>query len=116
MVTTVRHVEEICTSLPRAQLGFPFGADAAVWKVDGRIFAIVMLRREPPWLNLKCDPDLAEQLRVSYPAIRPGWHMNKRHWNTLVLDGTLPGTMVRELVEDSYDLVVAISSRRRSRS
>jgi predicted DNA-binding protein (MmcQ/YjbR family) len=76
--------------------------------VNGKMFALCQLGREPPLrLNLKCEPDLAEQLRAAHPAILPGWHMNKRHWNTVVLDGSLPRRMLLDLIEDSYDLVVA---------
>jgi predicted DNA-binding protein (MmcQ/YjbR family) len=74
------------------------------------------LDRSPLEVSLKCGPDLALQLRASYPAIRPGYHLNKRHWNTLTLDGSLPEQLVRDLIEDSYDLVVsALPARERDR-
>ncbi len=84
------------------------------FKVGGKIFAIT---RFEGTISLKCEPDLAEQLRQTYPEIRPGYHLNKRHWNTIALDGSLADTMVRDLIEDSYALIVAAlpSSRRPSR-
>jgi predicted DNA-binding protein (MmcQ/YjbR family) len=71
------------------------------------MFALSALGRQPLSVNLKCEPGLAEELRDAYPAVRPGWHMNKRHWNTVDLDGTIPDATVRQMIEDSYDLVVA---------
>jgi predicted DNA-binding protein (MmcQ/YjbR family) len=86
---------------------FPFGPEHSVFKVGGKMFAISALERAPLEVSTKCEPELAVQLRDTYPAIRPGYHLNKRHWNTITLDGSLPDRMVRDLVEDSYDLVVA---------
>jgi predicted DNA-binding protein (MmcQ/YjbR family) len=91
---------------------FPFSPDTSVFKVGGKVFAISALGREPLAVSVKCEPELAAQLRHTYPAIRPGYHLNKRHWNTIVLDGTLPDQLVRDLVEDSYDLVVSALPRR----
>ena len=78
----------------------------SVFKVEGKMFALSRLDGEPLEVSLKCEPALAEQLRLSYPAIRPGYHLNKRHWNTVTLDGSLDDRMVRDMVEDSWDLVV----------
>ena len=78
-----------------------------MFKVGGKMFALSALDRTPLEVSVKCEPELAEALRRSYPAIRPGYHLNKRHWNTITLDGTLPDRLVRDLVEDSYDLVVS---------
>ncbi|MFI8181495.1 MmcQ/YjbR family DNA-binding protein [Actinacidiphila glaucinigra] len=86
---------------------FPRNPEVTVFKVGGRIFAISALGGEPLKVSLKCEPDLAVRLRAEHAAIAPGWHLNKRHWNTVTLDGSLPDAMVCELVEDSYDLVVA---------
>ena len=90
-----------------AENPFPRDREVTVFKVGGKIFAISALGGEPLKVSLKCEPDLAVRLRAEHPAIVPGWHLNKRHWNTVTLDGSLPDAMVRELVEDSYDLVVA---------
>jgi predicted DNA-binding protein (MmcQ/YjbR family) len=91
---------------------FPFSPDTSVFKVGGKVFAISALDREPLAVSVKCEPELAAQLRHTYPAIRPGYHLNKRHWNTIVLDGTLPDQLVRDLVEDSYDLIVSALPKR----
>jgi predicted DNA-binding protein (MmcQ/YjbR family) len=86
---------------------FPFGPDASVFKVAGKMFALSALDRTPLECSLKCEPEIAVALRRGYAAIRPGYHLNKRHWNTITLDGSLPDDLVRDLIEDSYDLVVA---------
>jgi predicted DNA-binding protein (MmcQ/YjbR family) len=91
---------------------FPFGPESSVFKVAGKMFALSALERSPLEVSVKCEPDLAVALRDSYPAIRAGYHLNKRHWNTVTLDGSLPDQLVRDLVEDSYDLVVSALPRR----
>jgi predicted DNA-binding protein (MmcQ/YjbR family) len=96
-----------CLALPGAVEEFPFGDEVSVFKVGGKMFALCSLDDEPLQLSVKCEPDLAAQLRASYPAIAPGYHLNKRHWNTITLDGSLPDQMVTDLLCDSYDLVVA---------
>jgi predicted DNA-binding protein (MmcQ/YjbR family) len=100
-----------CLALPGATEEFPFDAENSVFKVAGKIFAISRLDGRPLRVSVKCDPGLAEQLRASYPAITPGYHLNKRHWNTIVLDGSVPDAMVRDMIEDSYDLVVSALPR-----
>jgi predicted DNA-binding protein (MmcQ/YjbR family) len=85
----------------------PFGPEHSVFKVAGKMFALSALERRPLELSLKCEPELADPLRQTYAAIRPGYHLNKRHWNTITLDGSLPDPFLRDLIEDSYDLVVA---------
>jgi predicted DNA-binding protein (MmcQ/YjbR family) len=100
-----------CLAMPGATEEFPFNPENSVFKVAGKIFALSPLGAEPLRISLKCDPALAEQLRASHPAITPGYHLNKRHWNTIVLDGSVPDRMLRDMIEDSYDLVVASLSR-----
>jgi predicted DNA-binding protein (MmcQ/YjbR family) len=100
-----------CLALPGATEEFPFDAENSVFKVAGKIFAISRLDGRPLRVSVKCDPGLAEQLRAGYPAITPGYHLNKRHWNTVVLDGSVPDAMVRDMIEDSYDLVVSALPR-----
>ena len=95
-----------CLSFPAAVEEFPFSPGVSVFKVGGKMFALSALDREPLQVSLKCEPELAEQLRLSYPAIAPGYHLNKRHWNTVTLDGSLDDRMVADMIEDSYDLVV----------
>lgn len=96
-----------CLRLPEAVEGYPFGDEAAVFTVCGKMFALVSLSGPEGSVNLKCDPELAEALRGQFPAVTPGYHMNKRHWNTVALDGSVPDTTLTEWLEDSYDLVVA---------
>jgi predicted DNA-binding protein (MmcQ/YjbR family) len=91
---------------------FPFGPAHSVYKVAGKMFALSALDGTPLEVSLKCEPELAHGLRDSYPAIRPGYHLNKRHWNTITLDGSLPDQLVRDLIEDSYDLVVSALPKR----
>jgi len=95
-----------CLSLPGAEETTPFGPDALVYKVGGKMFAVTDPDDHPPRINLKCDPERALELRDTYPGIRPGWHMNKRHWNTIHLD-EVPTALVMDLVKHSYELVVA---------
>ena len=96
-----------CLARPGVTEEFPFTATTSVFKVAGKMFALSTLRSRPLKVSVKCDPELAAQLRISYPAIAPGYHLNKRHWNTITLDGSLEDKFVREMLEDSYDLVVA---------
>ena len=80
----------LCMGFAGAEETYPFSAEASVFKVRGKIFAIAHLTAEPPRISLKCEPDLAVQLRTDHPAITPGYHLNKRHWNTVAVDGSLP--------------------------
>ena len=96
-----------CLSLPQALEDFPFGDEVSVFKVGGKMFAACRLDQRPLQLSVKCDPDLAMRLRADHPAITAGYHMNKRHWNTITIDGSLDDQMVVDLLEDSYHLVVA---------
>ncbi|MET9963167.1 MmcQ/YjbR family DNA-binding protein [Streptomyces sp. NPDC006326] len=103
---TPAELRALCLGFNAAVEEFPFNAETSVFKVLGKMFALSALDAVPLKVNLKCEPELAVRLRAEYEAIVPGWHMNKRHWNTVTVGG-LPEAMVRELVEDSYDLVVA---------
>jgi predicted DNA-binding protein (MmcQ/YjbR family) len=100
-------LKALCLGFPGAVEDFPFGEEVSVFKVGGKMFAASHLDAEPLQVSLKCDPEIALQLRASYPAIAPGYHLNKRHWNTVTIDGSLPDQMLSELLTDSYDLVVA---------
>lgn len=86
---------------------FPFDTVTLAAKVGGKIFALVLTDVEPLWLNLKCRPEQAEILRELYPAVRPGYHMNKCHWNTVILDGSLGDDDIRDMIDESYRLVLA---------
>ncbi|MCP9950669.1 MmcQ/YjbR family DNA-binding protein [Actinomadura madurae] len=91
-----------CLAKPGAAEDYPFGDEVAVFKVAGRMFALVPLGAEPGSVSLKCDPDLAADLRRRYNAVAPGYHLNKRHWNTVTLDGSVPGEEVLEMIDHSY--------------
>ncbi len=88
-----------------AEETFPFGPDTSVFKVRGKMFALSALEAESLRVSLKCEPQLAVALREAHAAVLPGYHLNKRHWNTVVIDGSLSEKMVRDMIEDSYDLV-----------
>ena len=100
-----------CAARPGAVEDYPFGDEVAVFKVAGRMFALVPLGETPGSISLKCDPDLAVALRGRHAGITPGYHLSKRHWNTVTLDGSVPDEEVLELIEHSYDLVVARLTR-----
>jgi predicted DNA-binding protein (MmcQ/YjbR family) len=105
-------LHSLCLGFAGAYEERPFGPSTTTFKVGGRIFALSALEDEPLRVSLKCEPELADQLRISYPEIVPGYHLDKRHWNTVALDGALPDDLVRDMVEDSYDLVVEQLPRR----
>lgn len=94
---------------PEVVENFPFGSESRVYKVKHKMFATLALGKnsEHYWLNLKCDPAEALELREKYPAIIPGYHMNKKHWNTLILDGSIPTEEVQRLIDNSFMLVVS---------
>jgi predicted DNA-binding protein (MmcQ/YjbR family) len=115
-------LRKICLSFPGAFEDFPFGPETSVFKVrahvsggarhEAKMFAASAMDPGNWSVSLKCEPALAEQLRAAHPEITGAWHMNKTHWNGVRLDGALPDAMVRDMVEDSYDLVVATLSRK----
>ena len=92
--------------LPEAREGFPFGPDVAVMKIGDKMFATLALHEGSPRSNLKCDPDEALMLRDIFTGVIPGYHMNKRHWNTLLLDGSVPRGETERMIDSSYTLVV----------
>ncbi|MFJ5087234.1 MmcQ/YjbR family DNA-binding protein [Streptomyces sp. NPDC088674] len=97
----------LCLSFNAAVEEFPFNPETSVFKVNAKVFALTDLGAEPLTVSLKCEPEEAVRLREAHPdVVVPGWHLNKRHWNTVTV-GELPAARVREMVEDSYDLVVA---------
>ena len=108
MPSTLRdRVIAVCLAKPGAREDYPFGDDVAVFKLAGRMFALLRMDVTPEWLNLKCEPHLAVALREQYDAIKPGYHANKRHWNTVVLDGSVPENELLDMIDDSYRLVSA---------
>ena len=107
-----RALRSLCLGFAGAVEERPFGPETTTFKVAGKIFAISALEREPLNVSLKCDPELVPDLRAAHPAIGPGYHLDKRHWNTVAIDGSLDDGFLRDLVEDSYDLVVSKLPRR----
>ena len=102
----VEAFREYCLKKARVTEGMPFGETVVVFKVAGKMFALASLDEIPTTANLKCDPDLALELRDRYEQVRPGYHMNKKHWNTVELGTGLADTEVSKMIDHSYDLVV----------
>lgn len=109
-------LREHCLAFPGAVETFPFGPETSVFKVEGKMFALSRLAGTPLSVSVKCEPALAEQLRQMHEAVTPGYHLNKKHWNTVALDGSLPEQTIKDMVEDSYDLVVSRLSASRRRA
>ena len=107
---TPAQLRRFCLGLEDAEETFPFGAETSVFKVRGKMFALVALRRKPLQVSVKCEPELGEQLRGTYDEIAPGYHLNKRHWLTITCGGAAPDELVRELVGGSYELVAPRAS------
>src|ERR1700757_835160 len=105
-VMDLAQFRECCLSKPCATEGTPFGPDVFVFKVAGKMFALAALNKLPPTVNLKCDPDLALDLRDRYEQVRPGYHMNKKHWNTIEIECGIPAVELRKMIDHSYDLVI----------
>lgn len=103
-----KDVEEYLLSMPNARLDYPFGEGVAVYKVGDKMFALVKEGGSPVQLSLKCDPQLAVLLREKYESILPGYHLNKKHWNTLLLTGQLEWNEVQDLIRHSYNLVAGL--------
>src|SRR5258705_370741 len=97
---------EYCLSKPGAVEETPFGPDTLVFKVGGKIFALAALDEVPTTVNLKCEPDLALDLRDRYQQVTPGYHMNKKHWNTVEIESGIPITELRKMIDHSYKLVI----------
>lgn len=101
-------VEEYVLSMPNARLDYPFGEGTAVYKVDDKMFALIAEGKQPVRLSLKCDPLLAKTLREEYETVLPGYHLNKKHWNTMILSGQLDWEQVKDLIRHSYNLVAGV--------
>jgi predicted DNA-binding protein (MmcQ/YjbR family) len=104
-------LRRICLAQPGAVEEFPFGPETSVFKVGGKMFALAGLKRKPLKVSVKCEPELGEQLRGTYPEIEPGYHLNKRHWLTVTCGQASMDELVRELVAGSYDLVAGAARR-----
>ena len=106
-MTDHKTVETYILSMPNAVLEYPFGKDVAVYKTGDKMFALIAEGSDPLRLSLKCDPQLAVLLREKYETVLPGYHLNKKHWNTLILTGQLEWEEVQDLIRHSYNLVAA---------
>jgi predicted DNA-binding protein (MmcQ/YjbR family) len=102
----IESFRQFCLSFPDVSEEFPFGPETLVFKVKGKMFALTDLDLFVS-INLKCDPDEAIELRERYPAVQPGYHMNKKHWNTILMDNSIPDRNLKEWIENSYQLVRA---------
>ncbi len=109
---TVESLREHCRAKPGSRETFPFDMRTLVFKVAGKMYALCGIGGDPLELSLKCDPEEAEVLRQLYPAVKPGHHLNKRHWNTVTLNGSVGDELVLEWLDRSYELVVAGLTRR----
>jgi predicted DNA-binding protein (MmcQ/YjbR family) len=98
-------IRKYCLEKKSATESFPFGESTLVFKVRGKVFLLMGLDNVPLQFNVKCDPEKAEELREEYGSVLPGYHMNKKHWNTVILNGQLPAKKIREMIDDSYELV-----------
>ncbi|HMK02778.1 MAG TPA: MmcQ/YjbR family DNA-binding protein [Ferruginibacter sp.] len=102
----IESIREYILQKPSVTEGFPFGEDTLVFKVNNKIFFLAGLDSAPLQFNVKCDPEKAIELREEFPdAVLPGYHMNKKHWNTIIVDGRLPAKQLKEMIDDSYNLV-----------
>jgi predicted DNA-binding protein (MmcQ/YjbR family) len=103
----LEQLREYCLAKPGAEECLPFGPDNLVFKVNGKMFLLASLNAQPLAFNVKCDPEKALELREQYTAIQPGYHMNKKYWNTIVIDGEIPTQELRSFIDHSYALVAA---------
>ncbi|GAB3922035.1 MmcQ/YjbR family DNA-binding protein [Larkinella terrae] len=102
----IETLRQYCLSKTGATESFPFGEETLVFKVGGKMFGLTSLNDDPLSVNLKCDPELAVELREQYDAVRPGFHMNKVHWNTVIIDGTIRESELKKWIDHSYELIV----------
>lgn len=101
----IESLRDYCLSKSGAEETFPFGPDTLVYKVGGKVFLLTGLDSEELRFNVKCDPDKALEWREQFPCVLPGYHMNKKHWNTVVVDGSVSSIQLKEWIDDSYNLV-----------
>jgi predicted DNA-binding protein (MmcQ/YjbR family) len=108
----VEEIREYAISKPDVEESFPFGQETLVFKIAGKVFLLMGLENDPLQFNVKCDPERAIELRDEYECILPGYHMNKKHWNSVIIDGTLTNKKIKEQIDHSYDLVKPKLKRR----
>ena len=102
----IETLREYCLSKKAVTEDFPFGESTLVFRAKNKIFLLVALDADLLQFNAKCDPEKAVELREEYEAVKPGYHMNKKHWNTVVIDGSISTRLIKEMIDDSYDLIV----------
>ncbi|MBS1663343.1 MAG: MmcQ/YjbR family DNA-binding protein [Bacteroidetes bacterium] len=102
----IETIREYCLGKKEVEEGFPFGESTLVFKVKGKMFLLASLDSDIPQFNVKCDPEKAIEWREQYASVIPGYHMNKRLWNTVIVDGSIPTKIIKEMIDDSYLLVV----------
>ena len=105
----IDQLREYCLSKPSAEEGIPFGEDVLVFKIGGKIFLLCGMDNPPLQFNIKCDPALAIELREKYPCVIPGYHMNKKHWNTIIVDGSVSTKLIQSWIDHSCELVKAVT-------
>ncbi len=103
----IEELRDYCITKKGVTESMPFGPDTLVFKVMSKAFLLTGLDESPIAFNVKCDPEKAIQLREQYPCVKPGYHMNKKHWNTVTIDGSVPAKLITQWIEDSYNLVVS---------
>ena len=111
----IEWLREYCMAKQDVKETLPFGPDTLVYKVRGKIFLLTSLDEDPISFNVKCDPELAMELRERFLCVQPGYHMNKKHWNTIVVDGTVSLKQLKEWIDHSYELVVLSTGNRKKR-
>jgi len=107
----IEQLREYCLSKPLVEESLPFGPDTLVYKVNGKIFLLTGLDATQLQFNVKCNPELAEELREQYPCVIPGFHMNKKHWNTIIVDGSVSNQILKEWIDHSYNLVIKVKKK-----
>ena len=112
----IESLREYCLSKPNVEETLPFGPNTLVYKVNGKMFLATGLDEELLSFNVKCDPDLAIELREQYPCIQPGYHMNKKHWNTIIVDGSVSSKLLKEWIDHSYALVAKSSVSQKTKN
>ena len=108
----IETLREYCLSKADVEETQPFGPHNLVYKVNGKMFLLAALDDDPLQFNVKCDPEKALELREEHACVQPGYHMNKKHWNTIVVDGSVPVRQLKEWIDDSYDLVAGKAKKR----
>lgn len=108
----LENIRDYCLGKTDTEETFPFGPDTLVYKVNGKVYLLAGIDSTPARFNAKCDPDRALELREQYDAVQPGYHMNKKHWNTIILDGSIPDKLIYELIDHSYNLVNPVKKKK----